>query len=97
MKAQLKSLLNVVHSPHIQYRIIPMDKNTSALMDGTFTIYDTMFVCAESTIGNLYTGDQGKVDWAVKLFERLWAQSATPFDSQNIILSILDRLHRQES
>jgi len=73
MLEQLAQLMKLATNSHIEYGIIPFGVAGNIPTDCTFTIYDRLFVTAESAIGNLYTGDKQKVDWAIHNFDQLWA------------------------
>jgi transcriptional regulator with XRE-family HTH domain len=72
MMEQLARLSKGFDSGHVQYRILPLGTLINMPTDSTFTIHDGLFVTAESTVGNLYTGDKEKAVWASENFARLW-------------------------
>jgi transcriptional regulator with XRE-family HTH domain len=85
MRKQLSRLLEIGQGDQVQYRIVPLGTNSNLPTDSTFTIHDGLFVTAESTIGNLYTGDKDKATWAASKFSRLWSVAVTGKQSRMII------------
>jgi len=85
MIEQLLQLLRMDDDYLVQYRLIPLGMHSNLPMDSTFTIHDGLFVTAENTIGNVYTGDKNMGAWAVGQFERLWSVAVSGKQRQAII------------
>ncbi|HZQ20458.1 MAG TPA: helix-turn-helix transcriptional regulator [Terriglobales bacterium] len=85
MLEQLTRLLQITDDSHVHYRIVPFLTHSNLPADSTFTIHDGLFVTAESTIGNLYTGDKDKTAWVASHFERLWSAAVSHQERRKII------------
>ena len=96
MVEQLSKLLRVGEEDHVQYRIVPLGTINNLPTDSTFTIHDDLFVTAESTVGNLYTGDKEKALWATENFAQLWTVAAFGHEADTIIRRAITHIQRNK-